>query len=97
MVIAQVGFSTNLANLLKSSPDRFSDLNGVELVTQKVRLLSIMAGAFTQIVGDKGQLYDHKEYNIVKDIPAAKALVRDWPTPIIWSGFEIGKNLTLSA
>lgn len=94
VVIAQVGFSTNLANLLKSSADEHSKLSGVELVKQKVRLLSIMAGAFRQIVGDKGHLYDHKEYNIVKDIPAAKKLVADWPTSIVWSGFEIGKNLT---
>ena len=94
VVIAQVGFSTNLANLLASKPDDISDLSGSELVTQKVRLLSIMAGAFTQIVGDSGQLYDHKEYNVVKDIPSAKKLCQDWPTPIVWSGFEIGKNLT---
>lgn len=94
VVIAQVGFSTNLANLLKSSADKHSDLNGVDLVKKKVRLLSIMAGAFRQIVGAKGHLYDHKEYNIVKDIPAAKQLVENWPTAIVWSGFEIGKNLT---
>ncbi|MEM8736322.1 MAG: nucleoside hydrolase, partial [Planctomycetota bacterium] len=94
VVIAQVGFSTNLANLLNSKSDRYSELDGLALVTRKVRLLSIMAGAFTQIRNDKGDLYDHREYNIVKDIPAAKALVSDWPTPIVWSGFEIGKALT---
>ena len=94
VVIAQVGFSTNLANLLKSSADEHSNLNGVDLVKTKVRLLSVMAGAFTQIVGIAGHRYDHKEYNVVKDIPAAKALVSEWPTPIVWSGFEIGKNLT---
>lgn len=94
VVIAQVGFSTNLANLLKSKPDDQSPLAGPELVQKKVRLLSIMAGAFRQIVGGTGHLYDHEEYNIVKDIPAAKTLVADWPTPIVWSGFEIGKNLT---
>lgn len=93
VVIAQVGFSTNLANLLKSDGDDISSLSGRELVQQKVRLLSIMAGAFTKIKNSSGQLYDHKEYNIVKDIPAAKKLVADWPTPIVWSGFEIGKNL----
>lgn len=94
VVIAQVGFSTNLANLLVSGSDEHSELNGLELITRKVRLLSVMAGAFTQIVGDKGDLYDHKEYNVVKDIPAAKMLVEKWPTPIVWSGFEVGKNLT---
>ncbi|QDT02251.1 Inosine-uridine preferring nucleoside hydrolase [Rubripirellula lacrimiformis] len=90
VVIAQVGFSTNLANLLKSEPDNISQLNGKELVSQKVRLISIMAGAFTKIPDGKGNRYDHKEYNIVKDIPAAQAIAKDWPTPILWSGYEIG-------
>ncbi len=93
VVIVQVGFSTNLANLLETSGDQHSKLNGTDLVRKKVRLLSVMAGAFTQIVGDSGHLYDHKEYNIIKDIPAAQKLVDRWPTPIVWSGFEIGKNL----
>lgn len=94
VVIAQVGFSTNLANLLNSKPDDISPLNGKQLVAQKVRLLSIMAGAFKQIVNEAGIPYDHKEYNIIKDIPSAKTLCADWPTKIVWSGFEIGKNLT---
>ncbi|MEO1530498.1 MAG: nucleoside hydrolase, partial [Planctomycetota bacterium] len=64
------------------------------LVRKKARLLSIMAGAFTQIRNAEGNLYDHREYNVIKDIPSAKKLVADWPTPIVWSGFEIGKSLT---
>ena len=24
------------------------------------------------------------------DVPSAQTLVKDWPTPIVWSGFEIG-------
>jgi inosine-uridine nucleoside N-ribohydrolase len=90
VVIAQVGFSTNLANLLQSKPDKISQLSGVELVKQKVRLLSIMAGAFAKIAGNNGELYVHREYNIVKDIPSARTLCEEWPTPIVWSGFEIG-------
>ena len=92
VAIAQVGFSTNLANLLDSKPDDICPLNGVELVRKKAKLLSIMAGAFTKIPGKNGP-YDHKEYNVVKDIPSAKKLVDHWPTPIIWSGFEIGLSL----
>lgn len=93
VVIAQVGFSTNLADLLKSVADEHSNLSGRDLVKQKVRLLSAMAGAFTKIPNDKGQLYDHREYNVVKDLPSAKSLAENWPTPILWSGFEIGLNL----
>ncbi len=93
VVIAQVGFSTNLAALLASQGDAHSPLTGRQLVNQKVRLLSIMAGAFTQIPGKGGHLYDHKEYNIVKDIPAAQTIANNWPTQIVWSGFEIGISL----
>ena len=93
VVIAQVGFSTNLANLLASAADKHSDLNGVELVRKKVRLLSIMAGAFQKIPGRQGAMVEHHEYNVIKDIPAAKKIATDWPTAIVWSGFEIGLAL----
>ena len=85
VVMTQVGFSSNYANLLESKPDHISPLGGVQLVKRKVRLLSMMAGAFTKIGGN-----DHKEYNVVKDIPSAKKIAATWPTPVIWSGFEIG-------
>ena len=94
VVIAQVGFSTNLAALLNSKPDSHSSLSGVDLVKQKVRFLSIMAGAFTQIRDKTGHLYDHREYNIIKDIPAAKNISTNWPTEIVWSGYEVGISLT---
>lgn len=92
VVIAQVGFSTNLANLLKSPGDKISPLTGEELVKQKVKLLSVMAGAFEKIP-HKGKMVDHREYNVVKDIPAAQKLAQGWPTPIVWSGFEIGLSV----
>ena len=85
VAIAQVGFSTNLARLLESEPDEHSDLNGRDLVAKKVRVLSIMAGAFDLIEGK-----EHLEYNVVKDIPAAQKLAEQWPTPVVYSGFEIG-------
>jgi inosine-uridine nucleoside N-ribohydrolase len=90
VAVAQVGFSTNLAGLLDSKPDGISPLSGIDLVRRKVRLLSIMAGAFTKITGRDGKPYDHKEYNIVKDIPSAQKVASQWPTPIVWSGYEIG-------
>ena len=86
VVIVQVGFSTNLAGLLASAADANSPLSGVDLVKRKVKLLSIMAGAFKEIDGNKRYL----EYNITQDKRSAQRLGKDWPTPIIWSGFEIG-------
>lgn len=92
VVIAQVGFSTNLARLLDSGPDAYSELSGRDLVARKVRLLSIMAGAFQPINGG-----EHLEYNVVMDIPAARKVVEEWPTDIMYSGFEIGISILYPA
>lgn len=92
VVVVQVGFSSNLARLLDSPPDEISPLSGRDLVARKVRLLSIMAGAFQPIGGKR-----HLEYNVIKDIPAAKKLAAEWPTPVIWSGYEIGIALPYPA
>src|SRR3984885_5119474 len=40
VTLIQVGFSTNLARLLESTPDHGSTLNGLTLVKKKVRLLT---------------------------------------------------------
>lgn len=85
MIIVQVGFSTNLARLLASPPDAILNLPGIELVRHKVRLLSVMAGAFVPVDGKL-----QPEYNVNCDVPAAQQLAADWPTPIVYSGFEIG-------
>lgn len=85
VVIAQVGFSSNLAKLLETKGDDVSPLSGPDLVKAKVRLLSVMAGAFQPVGGKR-----HLEYNVIKDIPAAKKIAAAWPTPIVWSGYEIG-------
>ncbi len=74
VVIVQVGFSTNLAALLTSKPDSLSDLSGLDLVRKKVKLLSVMAGAFQKVPSKKGGMVDHREYNVIKDIPAAKRI-----------------------
>jgi hypothetical protein len=93
VVIAQVGFSTNLARLLDSPPDELSPLPGLELVRRKVRLLSLMAGAFQPIKGDPR----YREYNVAKDVPSARALAERWPSPMVYSGFEIGIALPYPA
>ncbi len=86
VVIAQVGFSTNLAALLDSVADDISPLTGLELAEKKVRLLSVMAGAFIPIDGNQR----FGEYNVVQDLKAAQTLAQRWPSPIVYSGFEIG-------
>ncbi|MBQ2683319.1 MAG: nucleoside hydrolase [Thermoguttaceae bacterium] len=89
VVMVQVGFSTNLADLLDSPADDISPLSGRELVAQKVRLLLMMAGGFTE------EYKAHKEFNVVNDVPSAQKLASEWPTPIQFSGFEIGPVISM--
>jgi len=83
IVIIQIGFSTNLAALLDTPPDGLSPLNGRDLVAKKVRLLSIMSSEFS---GEDKQ----DKFNILFDVPAARKLADEWPTPIVWGGAEVG-------
>ena len=87
VVMVQVGFSTNFVRLLDSPGDDISPLNGTELVKKKVKLLSTMAGAFVE------RLKNHKEYNIACDVPNAQKMFKNWPTPIVFSGYEIGETI----
>jgi inosine-uridine nucleoside N-ribohydrolase len=84
--LVQVGFFTNFARLLDSPPDEASPLSGKDLIAQKVEFLSLMAGTF-QTVEWRTR---HLEYNVVQDIPSAQKLAKEWPTPMVWSGYEIG-------
>jgi inosine-uridine nucleoside N-ribohydrolase len=86
VTLVQVGFFTNFARLLQSPADAISPLTGRDLIAKKVAQLSVMAGSFQPIKGEKRFL----EFNVKMDVPSAQRLVKDWPTPIVWSGFEIG-------
>jgi inosine-uridine nucleoside N-ribohydrolase len=88
VTLIQVGFSTNLARLLESAPDRYSNLNGMDLVKKKVRLLTMMAGNFAET---------KPEYNVMIDIPAATKLFASWPTNIYISGYEVGAAILFPA
>ena len=93
VVLVQVGFFPNLAQLLDSPPDQFSPLAGRDLIKRKVSLLSLMAGSFGLV---RGQNY-FLEFNVKYDIPAAIKVARDWPTPMVWSGAEIGEAVLFPA
>lgn len=83
ITIVTVGFLTNLANLLQSKADKFSSLNGKELVKQKVKQLVCMAGRFPS----------GKEFNVHIDAEASQYVFNNWPGNILFSGFEIGKKI----
>ena len=84
VTIVSVGIATNLANLLRSE-------GGVALVKQKVKTLSIMAGAFAYANGTNY----HLEANVINGIESMQTVAECWPeeVPIVWSGYEIGESL----
>ncbi|MEQ9098369.1 MAG: nucleoside hydrolase [Imperialibacter sp.] len=83
VTVVTVGFFTNLANLLNSAPDEFSDLTGKQLVSKKVKQLVSMAGWFPT----------GAEYNVKRDPIASMQVMEEWPTPILLSGFHIGQKI----
>lgn len=83
VVIITVGFTTNLADLLRSAPDNYSSLNGLDLVKKKVKQLVSMAGRFPS----------GSEFNVDRDAKASQYVFTQWPTDILMSGFEIGVKI----
>jgi inosine-uridine nucleoside N-ribohydrolase len=80
VVVVTVGFLSNLAALIQSLPDRYSPLNGKDLVAKKVKKWVAMAGGFPE----------GNEFNINQHAKASVYTINNWPTPILFSGFEIG-------
>ncbi|HEU5020508.1 MAG TPA: nucleoside hydrolase [Bryobacteraceae bacterium] len=58
------------------------------LVRDKVAFVSIMAGNFAD---------GAPEYNVRTDADSAKSVFEHWPTPLVFSGFEIGRDLLFPA
>jgi pyrimidine-specific ribonucleoside hydrolase len=83
VTIITVGFLTNLAGLLQSPPDQYSKLGGLHLINQKVRQLVCMAGRFPE----------GSEFNLDRDPVASNVVFANWPTAVLFSGFEIGARI----
>ena len=89
VVMVVVGFATNLARLLETGADEYSELSGRELVSRKVKSLVVMAGSFDGTI--------HSEYNVKLDINSYKITVSQWPTDITFVPFELGKQVLYPA
>jgi len=83
VIICTVGFLTNMKDLLLSEGDEISPLSGKELVLKKVKRLVSMAGYFPE----------GREFNVHCDAPASIVVAEQWPTEILFSGFEIGSKV----
>ncbi len=80
VIIITVGHLTNLANLLQSGPDDISPLDGRTLIKQKIKQLVSMGGEFPS----------GKEYNFYQDPWSAKYAIDNWPTRVVFLGYETG-------
>lgn len=81
VVVLAVGPLRNLANLLKSPPDKHSLLDGPALVAKKVKLLEVMGGHYPPAANAKDG-----EWNFKQDPAAASLVCSDWPTPVLFNG-----------
>ncbi len=87
VTLVTVGYLTNLRNLLQSQADEISSLDGVSLVRQKVKKLVCMGGKYPE----------GREWNFYQDVSSTEYVLKEWPTPIIFSGYEAGRNIMTGA
>lgn len=81
--IVTTGYVTNLEYLLKSGPDEYSDLNGTELVRQKVGQLYVVATTYP-----KGHCNNVHVTHAARK--AADYINKHWPLPILFSTNDVG-------
>ena len=82
VTICSVGFITNIRRLLETKPDDISPLDGKSLVAKKVKLWVAMACRYP-----KGS-----EYNAKWDAESSRIAFDNWPTPVIFSDAQYGRN-----
>jgi len=82
VTICSVGFLTNMRRLLETKPDDISPLDGKALVAKKVKLWVAMACQYP-----KG-----REYNSGCDHESSRIALENWPTPIVFSDFQYGRD-----
>ena len=83
VTVITIGFLTNLADLLNSPADQYSNLSGKALAAKKIKRVVSMAGKFPA----------GREYNVFRDSTSSRIVFANWPTPILMSGFEIGEQI----
>jgi hypothetical protein len=88
VVVVSVGFLTNLRNLLQTKSDDVSPLDGRDLVARKVRAWVCMGGQFPE---------GREACNFRRDAQAAAYAIEHWPTPIVFSGGELGIRVQTGA
>ena len=93
MTLIAIGPLSNVERLIRSGGDGYSELNGAELLKEKVDCLYIMGGSFKENYSPEG-LIDKKElvreWNILQDIGAARYVARECTCPMVFCPYEAG-------
>lgn len=92
VTMVAIGFHNTLQRLLESGPDAISPLRGEDLVRAKVRKLVVMGGQYP----DSSSIdfpCNGSEYNFWRAPVAAACVCKHWPTPIVFTGFEVGESI----
>jgi len=87
VTIAAIGHPKGLHALLASPPCAYSPLGGSELVRRHVRELVVMAGCFPL------ETRPGWNFGACGAAPYSGPLLAAWPTPIVFSGYEVGINI----
>ena len=87
IIFVVIGFKKNMMELLKSEPDDISPMTGVELVKQKVKFISDMAGYYPK--PPNPDTYEPFNFGIAPQ-GTAKYYVENCPVPILFAGIRTG-------
>ena len=83
VVLVTIGMFNAFADFLKSGPDKYSDLSGIELAKKKIHAVVSMASI----------LPEGREFNVFCDYKAAKYCFENCPAPMYLSDFHIGVSI----
>lgn len=93
LTLIAIGPLTNIARLIKSEGDIYSDLNGTELLRKKADCLYIMGGSFKENYAPQGIAEEKeiiREWNILQDIESARYVMEKCTCPMVLCPFEAG-------
>ena len=93
LTLIAIGPLTNIARLLKSGGDIYSNLSGAELLRKKADCLYIMGGSFKENYAPQGIVEEKeviREWNILQDIGSARYVMDNCTCPMVLCPFEAG-------
>jgi inosine-uridine nucleoside N-ribohydrolase len=92
VTVVAIGFHNTLQLLLDSPPDDISPLPGIDLVRARVKQLVVMGGQYPDSA-DIAFFHKGAEYNFYRCPVAARYVCERWPSPIVFTGFELGNTI----